>query len=140
MSEANKAAARRYEEEVWGKGNFEAERELVDRDLVDHNAMPGFPSGFEGHHRILVATKQALPDARLTVEEVVAEGDKVVVRWRTRATHSGDFMGLPATGKKVEFTGMDMMRFDNGRIREIWHNEDILGLLRQLGAVPEPGR
>lgn len=75
-------------------------------------------------------------DIHINVEDLVAEGDKVVDRWTARMTHKGEFFGLPATGKLVTITGMDIARLVNGKVAEIWHLEDIMGLMQQLGAVP----
>jgi predicted ester cyclase len=75
---------------------------------------------------------QAFPDLQITVEDMVAEGDKVAVRWRLRATHQGEFMGIPPTGNQVTMTGIDINRLEGGRLVERWGNEDMLGLLQQL--------
>jgi predicted ester cyclase len=72
-----------------------------------------------------------------TVEDLIAEGDKVVARWRSRATHQGDYMGIPPTGKEVEFTGISFYRIEEGKIAESWTVKDQLGLMRQIGAVAE---
>jgi predicted ester cyclase len=78
---------------------------------------------------------QAFPDLQITVEDMVAEGDKVAVRWRLRATHQGEFMGIPPTGNQVTMTGIDINRLEGGRLVERWGNEDMLGLLQQLGVM-----
>ncbi len=140
MSEQNKAIARRYMEEVWGKGDYDAERELVASNVVDHNPAPGQPGGFEGHHHALTGIRTAFPDGRLTVEQLVCEGDKVADRWTFTGTHLGESMGMPPTGKKVNFTGVDILRIEKGKVAEIWHQEDMLGMLTQLGVVPAPGQ
>jgi steroid delta-isomerase-like uncharacterized protein len=139
-TETNKAIIRRYIEDVWGKGDFAADQEVVATDLVDHNPVPGWPSDLEGHHQVLVIFRNAFPDLQITLEDVIAEGDKVVDRWTMRATHSGPFMNIPPTGKQVTLTGMDITRIENGKIVELWHQEDMLGLLQQLGVIPAPGQ
>jgi predicted ester cyclase len=72
------------------------------------------------------------------IEDLIAEGDKVVARWRSRATHQGDYMGIAPAGKEVEFTGISVYRIEEGKIAESWSVEDQLGLMRQIGAIPEP--
>jgi predicted ester cyclase len=74
-----------------------------------------------------------------TIEDLIAEGDKVVARWRSHATHQGDYMGIAPSGKEVEFTGISVYRIEEGKIAESWTVEDQLGLMRQIGAIPEPG-
>jgi steroid delta-isomerase-like uncharacterized protein len=135
-AEENKAIARRYIEEVWGKGDVAAERELLAPNFVDRHPVPGFPDNREGHHQTLVMFRNAFPDLRMSLEFLVAEGDKVVDHWTARATHQGDLMGMPATGKQITITGSDVLRIENGKIAEIWHEEDMLGMMQQLGAVP----
>ncbi len=138
-TEANKTIVRRYIEDVWGKGDFEAEKEVIASNVVDHNLLPGFPSGLEGHHQFLVMLRNAFPDLQATLEDLIAEGDKVVDRWTNRATHQGELFGIPATGKQVTITGIDIIRIENGKIVEIWHQEDSLGMLQQLGVIPPMG-
>ena len=75
-----------------------------------------------------------------TIEDLIAEGDKVVARWRSRATHQGDYMGIAPTGNEVEFTGISFYRIEEGKIAQSWNIEDQLGLMRQIGVVPEPGQ
>ncbi len=137
--EENKIIARRFVEDVWGKGDFAAERELMSTNVVDHNPVPGFPTGFEGHHQVLAMFRNAF-DGQVTLEDVIAEGDRVVDRWTFHGTHRGELFGIPATGKQVTFTGIDINRIENGQIVEFWHQEDIMGLMQQLGVVPSPGQ
>lgn len=73
----------------------------------------------------------------ITVEDLLAEGDKVVDRWTARGTHPGELIGIPPTGKEVTITGMDILRISNGKIAEIWHQEDMLGMMQQLGVIPQ---
>jgi steroid delta-isomerase-like uncharacterized protein len=139
-TEDNKALVRRAYEEIWGKGDFAVEQELVATDVVDHNAPAGLPPGLEGHHQGLVMFRNAFPDLQITLGDLIAEGDKVVDRWTMCATHTGPFMNIPPTGKQVTVTGMDISRIKNGKIVEYWHQEDMLGLLQQLGVIPVPGQ
>jgi steroid delta-isomerase-like uncharacterized protein len=137
--EENKIIARRFVEDVWGKGDFAAERELLATNVIDHNPLPGFATGFEGHHQVLAMFQNAF-DGHVTLEDVIAEGDRVVDRWTFHGTHRGELFGIPATGKQVTFTGIDISRIENGQIVEFWHQEDILSLMQQLGAIPTPGQ
>lgn len=85
--------------------------------------------------------RAAFPDVRYTMEDLIAEGDRVMDRWTVHATHLGDFLGIPPTGKAITFWGIDILRIVNGRIKEIWHLEDQVSVLQQLGVLPgEPFR
>ena len=132
----NKALAIRYFQEVWEQGDFALEDQLLAPDYVDHNAAPGFPSNRTGHHQFLVHFRAAFPDVRYTMDDLIAEGDRVMDRWTVHATHLGEFLGIPPTGKAVTFWGIDILRIVNGRITDIWHLEDQLNVLQQLGIVP----
>ena len=134
----NKELARRYVEDVWGKGNVVAEEELLATDFVDHMPPLGTPPTREGHHQSLVMFRTAFPDLQITLEDLIAEGDKVVDRWTVRGTQTGDLFGVSRTGKQIEISGMDILRIEGGRIQEIWHIEDVLGMMRQLGVLPQP--
>ena len=128
-SEENKALVRREQEELWNAtGNLDAAQELFVADHVEvaRQEAADFREGF--------------PDVVSTIEDLIAEGDKVVARWRARATHQGEYMGIPPTGKEVEFTGISVYRIEAGKIAESWNEEDELGLMRQIGAVAEPGQ
>ncbi len=137
----NKAIALRYFQEVWGQGDFALEDQLLAPDYVDHQPAPGFPPDRTGHHRFLMHFRAAFPDVRYTMEDLIAEGDRVMDRWTVHATHLGDFLGIPPTGKAITFWGIDILRIVNGRIKEIWHLEDQVSVLQQLGVLPgEPFR
>jgi steroid delta-isomerase-like uncharacterized protein len=136
MSEQNKAIARRVFEEVWNKGNLAALDEIYVADVVGHNAPPGQPPGIEGARQFIGMYLQAFPDTRMVVEDQVAEGDKVVTRWTATATHQGELMGMPPTGKSARVTGITINRLEGGKIVEEWGIFDQLGMLQQLGAIP----
>jgi steroid delta-isomerase-like uncharacterized protein len=138
-AEENKALARRYIEDVWNKGDFAAEQEVLAPDFVDHNPTPGFPATREGHHQVLSMFRTAFPDMRLNLECLVAEGDKVVDHWTATGTHRGDMMGIPPSDKRFTITGSDIAHIENGKITELWHQEDTLGLLSQIGVIPSLG-
>jgi steroid delta-isomerase-like uncharacterized protein len=141
MSEQNKALVRRYNDDFWGKGDESLVEELFAETLVDHNpAGNDLPPGREGMRQALANFRTAFPDLTTSLEHLIAEGDKVVLRWRARGTHEGDLMGIPATGKQVTLSGIDILRIENGKIAERWAEYDNLGLLQQLGVVPEMAR
>ena len=141
MPEAdNKTIARRFNEEVWGKGDEEVLEELLAPDFVDHDALPGQSPDREGHRQILAAFRHAFPDLSVTTEDMVAEGDKVVSRWTARGTHRGELMGIAPTGNGVTIEGIDVLRVAGGSIVERWARSNDLELMQQLGAVPEPGQ
>ena len=132
-TEQNKEIVRRYLLAVWGQWDFEAEKETVAEDLIDHNAAPGLPSGRTGHHQFLAACQHAFPHFDVKIKELFAEEDKVAYQWTAVGTHEGEFMGIPATGKEVTITGSDIVRIADGKIAETWHVENTLELMQQLG-------
>ncbi len=135
MTGTTKAMARREIEEFEGKGNTALAEELFAPDHTLH--FPGFPPlDRAGHAQVLGVFREGFPDLRIRVAEQVAAGDRVANHWIARGTHQGMFRGIPATGKTVTFTGNNVMRFDAGRIREIWGQLDVVGLLAQLGVMP----
>ncbi len=138
MTEDNKALNRRFVEEVINQGNIEAIDELIDPGVVDHAALPGFPTGREGAKQFFAMMRSAFPDLHLTIEDMIAEGDKVVMRSTWSGTHQGEFMGIPATGRRVTVSAIDISRVADGRIVEHWEQSDALGLMQQLGVVSLP--
>ncbi len=139
MSEENKEVIRRFFEEVWNKKNLAAIDELVAADQVDHELPPGLPPGREGAKAFISMYLGAFPDLEMTIEDMLAEGDKVSTRWSATGTHSGDLMGIPATGKQVTVTGLDINRVSGGKSVEHWGQFDQMGMMQQLGLVPGPG-
>jgi steroid delta-isomerase-like uncharacterized protein len=140
MSEENKASFRRMFEEVMNQGNFSLIDELVAPDMVEHEELPPeIPAGREGIKVFFTMFRGAFPDLNATIDEVIAEGDKVVARSTWSGTHQGEFMGIPATGKRVSFGVIDIMRFADGVVVEHWGQMDSLGMMQQLGVVPAPG-
>jgi steroid delta-isomerase-like uncharacterized protein len=136
MTEDNKALNRRFVEEVINQGNTDAIDELIDPGVVDHAAPPGFPTGREGAKQFAAMMRSAFPDLHLTIEDMIAEGDKVVMRSTWSGTHEGEFMGIPATGRRVTVSAIDISRVADGRMVEHWEQSDALGLMQQLGVVP----
>jgi steroid delta-isomerase-like uncharacterized protein len=138
--EENKAAERRFYEEVWGKHNLDVVDELVVPEVVEHNpAVPGQGRGREGFRQTVAMALSAFPDMQITIEDLVAEGDKVVVRWMGRGTHRGEFIGILPTNKQVTPAGIDIWRYEGGKRVESWRQWDLLGLMQQLGVIPAPG-
>lgn len=127
-------------EEVINQGNLDAIDKLIDPGVVDHAAPPGFPTGREGARRFTAMLSSAFPDLHLTIEDTIAERDRVVVRGTWNGTHEGEFMGIPATGRRVRVSQIDITRCADGRMVEHWGQFDALGLMQQLGVVPPPGQ
>lgn len=137
--ETNTTVASRWYEEVFNAGKIELIDELFAPNFVDHD--PGNPlPGFEGLRQLVSMYRSAFPDLRLTIEDEITEGDRVVTRFTGRGTHKGPLMGIPPTGKRVTITAIDILRFENGRIVEHWGNQDLLGMMQQLGVIPAPGQ
>jgi len=133
--EENKAIVRRYQE-AYNTNNLDDLDGLVAADLITHALMPGMPSGLEGGKQIHRLTIAALPDFSTAIEDLMAEGDKVIMRFTATGTFKNEFIGLPPTGKLIKFTGISIFRLAGGKIVEHWGQEDELGLMRQLGAIP----
>src|SRR5919199_977567 len=141
MSERNKALVRRAIEEVWNRGNFAVVGELIASDFVAHMSLPiGEIHGPEGVKRYFATLREAFPDLHFTIEDQIAEGDRAVTRWTARGTHTGEFRGVPPTGKQVRVTGININRVADGKVVEGWLHLDELGLLQQLGVQPRPGQ
>ena len=142
MSEANKALVRREFEEMFNQGgNLEAAVEIYSPDYVGHEPVFGDSHGVEGAREFAATYRDAFPDLEVTIEDQIAEGDKVVSRFRSRGTHDGDTEDLgPATGNRVEVTGVTIERLVGGKVVEDWTNFDALGLMQQIGLIPEAER
>ena len=138
MSEENKVLNRRIFEAI-GNKNLDALDELIAADTVDHVLPPELPPGLDGQKAFIGMFISAFPDIKMTVEDEIAEGDKVVTRWTAAGTHTGELMGIPATGKQVTMKGVDINRFSGGKNVEHWGQLDQMGLMQQLGVIPTPG-
>jgi len=137
-TEENKVLALRLVEEVINQGRMTTIDELLAADAVDHSLPPGLPPGREGVKLFLGMIRAAFPDIHETIEDTLAEGDRVVTRSTWRGTHQGAFLGIAPTGKQVSVTGIDISRVESGKFVEHWQAADNLGLLQQLGVVPAP--
>jgi len=136
MSEANKALVRRGIEETVNKGNFSVVDEILSTDYVYREPTVGEKRGRAGFRELITMYRSAFPDVKLTIDEQIAEGDKVVTRWNATGTHRGELFGTAPTGKQVRVQGIIVSRITNGKIVEETEVYDALGMLRQLGAVP----
>lgn len=136
--EHNKVLVRRLMEEDISQGDAQVAAAIIHPDFVDHTNPPGMQHGLEGHTAIVQLFRTVFPDLVWHIDDLIAEGDKVVARTTMRGTHLGSFFGVPPSGKTVEMTGVHILRIADGRIIEHWGNNDDLGLMRQLGAVPAP--
>jgi len=138
-AEENKAVARREFEEMYNQGgNLDAAEEIYAPNFVGHEPTSGESRGVEGAKQFAASYRQAFPDLECTIEEQVAEGEKVVSRWRARGTHQGETEDLgPPTGNRVEITGISMSTIAEGKLVEDWTNFDAMGMMQQLGMVPE---
>ena len=139
-TQENKASARRFMEEVINRGNVAAIDELSSPNIVDHTAPPGVPAGNEGFKMFITTFRAAFPDLHYTVDDEIAEGDKVVQRTSARGTMKGDFQGMPASGKTATWSEIHITRFENGKAIEHWGVVDQMGMLAQLGFVQAPGQ
>ncbi len=138
-TEENKALVRRFVDEVQSGGNIDAIDELCSPEFVNHSAPPGVPSNTEGVKQVTAMFRLAFPDSYFTVEDMVAEGDKVATRKTFRGTHQGTFAGIPPTGQQVSIGLIDIVRVADGKVVEHWSMGDNLGMMQQLGVIPNPG-
>lgn len=137
-TETNKALARRVFEEVLNGRNLDLLDELAAPDYIEHNPLPGQGTGIEGIRDRYTMVLSAF-DPHFTIEDVIAEGDKIVLRWMQTGTHVGVFTGLPPTGRRFTITGIEIWRVEGGQLAEHWDVVDVFGQLQQLGILPQPG-
>ena len=140
-AEENKALARRWFGDLFNTGNLEVTDEIIAPDHVNHDpTLPDIPTGPEGQKQIVNLYRGAFTNAHISVEDQLAEGDRVVTRWTGSGTHQGELMGVAPTGNQVRITGITINRVSGGKIVESWSNYDALGMMQQIGAIPEPGQ
>lgn len=139
MSTINKQIMQRFFSELFNTGNLSVANELVSVNYLNHNPVPGEMPGREGLKAFVVYLRTAFPDVYFTIEEQIAEEGKVVTRWRVNGTHQAEFAGIPATGKSVTITAINIHRISADQIQEAWLNWDALGLMQQLGVIPPVG-
>jgi steroid delta-isomerase-like uncharacterized protein len=138
-TEENKATNRRFYEEVINQKHLAVVDEIAGDNYASHSFPPGLPPGREGLKAFVSAFHAAFPDGHLNIDQMIAEGDTVATRVTFRGTHTGDFMGIPATGKQVAVPALDMARYDNGKLVEQWGGPDQMSLMQQLGVIPSMG-
>lgn len=134
-NEENKAIVRRYLEAVWNEQDLSVIDQYIAPDYLQHAAL--VTQGREGVKRFFAMVRTAFPDARAQLEDLIAEGDRVVWRMSLTATHTGPFHSLPPSGKRVSWSVISIARMEGGMFREHWNVTDQLGLLQQIGAVPQ---
>jgi len=138
MSDAKATLTAYYD--AWKSGDADALDALLADDFVDHDPVPGFTADKQGAKQFLAVTMGATKDAEMRVSPIVVDGDNAAAHWTMDWTQVGDFMGqVPADGKRLSLRGHDFYRLKDGRIAEVWHVEDIVGVLMQLGVIPQPG-
>lgn len=139
-TKTNKEIVHRYVEDGFNAGNMAVIDELFAVDFVNHDPAQPAARDLAGFKQVMQAQRVAFPDIRITVKDLVAEGDRVAKRFAVRGTQTGDFNGIPPTGKQIVLEGIDILRIADGQIREIWWGYDVLGVLQQLGAIPQPAQ
>ena len=139
MAEDLKAMARRFNDEVMSQGKLEVIDELVADDFVDHQVPPGVSPDRDGLRSMMAMFRSAFPDLKVETLAVALDGDELWVHSLATGTHQGDLMGIPATGKSVSFAMMDRVRVRDGKAVEHWGVSEDLGMMTQLGVVPEMG-
>jgi steroid delta-isomerase-like uncharacterized protein len=134
--ETNKAIVQRSADEIWNTGNLAIVDEIYGAEFLNHDPTAPDVRDLESYRQFIVGSLAAFPDFHVTAEHVVAEGDKVAVRWTATGTQEGELPGIPATGRQVTWTGIDIHRIADGKIVETWWSKDMLGIIQQL-TTPE---
>jgi steroid delta-isomerase-like uncharacterized protein len=139
--EQNKALVRRMVEEVFNQGNVSQADEFMAPDFVEREELPpGIPRDREGVKQLTTMLRSAFPDFQATIDDIVAEADRVVIRQTWSGSHKGEFMGIPPTGRSVSFGVIDIIRIAEGRCVEHWGQMDSMSLMQQLGVIPAPAQ
>jgi steroid delta-isomerase-like uncharacterized protein len=134
----HKAIVREHLEVLFNQRRVDRTGETVADDYRDHGALPGQAPGLEGAKQKWAGYLAAFPDGRITIDDMVAEGDKVAVRWTGEGTQQGELLGIPPTGRHVRFMGISIYRLAGGKIAQQWERWDKLELLQQLGVLATP--
>jgi steroid delta-isomerase-like uncharacterized protein len=135
----NKAVVRRIIEEIWNGRDTSKAHDLITREVRDHNLGPGESGGLDGfiaHHRDFMTGSS---DLYITVEDLIEEGDRVVARLTWRGTHDGSLFGIPSSGKFLTVTNITIYRLAEGKVIDVWRNQDALGMMEQIGVAPPRG-
>jgi steroid delta-isomerase-like uncharacterized protein len=138
MGDDRRALMRRWFEEIWNQGRYEVVDELFHQDAIAHGLREGEQPlhGPEELKAFQLAFRAGFPDIHIDIDDLVVEDEKVAVRFTARATHRGEFFGVPATGRRINVSGMCLVRVRDGQMIEAWNQYDLFGLLRQIGAIP----
>jgi len=140
-AEQNKALVRQMVDKVFNQGNASQADEFLAPNFVEREELPpGIPRDREGVKQLTTMFRSAFPDFKATIDDIVAEGDKVVIRQTWSGSHKGEFMGIPPTGRSVSFGVIDILRIADGKFVEHWGQMDSMSLMQQLGAIPAPGQ
>jgi len=126
-----------FTEEMWDKGNLKTADEILSKDFIDHDPVAGQLPGLNGYKQMVMDFRNAFPDLRVKNDDVIVEGDKIVVRWTAHGKHSGQLMNIPPTNKSITLKGIDILLVQNNKIVERWGEFDALGMLTQLGVLPQ---
>ena len=137
MVEDLKELTRRTWQDILPSGDVEALATVVDPECVNHDTPPGMPQGFEGVKQTMLMLRRAFADQRYEVHRLIGEGETVVIECTLHGRHTGEFMGIPPTGREIALRSVHIVRYRDGREVETWALQDRLGLLQQLGAMPQ---
>ena len=133
----NQVIAHRFHMDIVVEGKLDVADEILSSDFVAHAPVPPeFTKGPEGFKKWATALRNGIPDIWVKHYETIAEGDLVMIRWEGGGTHTGDLMGVPASGNSLTVTGIDLFRLVDGKIVEMWQEQDVLGMMQQMGAIP----
>ena len=135
MPEDQKAIIKRSAE-AWNTGDLTIVDKIYAKDFVNHNPLDPSQSDIDSYKHYITESRKAMPDIHVEIKDMIAENDKAVCRWVCSGTMTNEAFGIPATGKKATWTGMTINRYESGKIVESWWNEDLYGLLLQLGVIP----
>jgi steroid delta-isomerase-like uncharacterized protein len=139
-TEQNKAVMYQFFEELFSAGNLSVADDIVARDYINHNPVPGETPGRAGLKAYVVYLRTAFPNLQIHLDEVLTDGDKVITRWTATGTQHGEFAGIPATGKTIRVSAINIHQVVDGQVRAGWLHWDALGLMQQLGAIPMPNQ
>ena len=140
-TEQNKALVRQMVDEIFNQGNLSQANEFLAPDFAEREELPpGIPRDREGVKQLTTILRNAFPDFKATIDDVIAEDDKVVIRQTWSGSHKGEFMGIPATGRRVSFGVIDIIRIADGKFVEHWGQMDSMSLMQQLGVIPAPAQ
>ncbi len=143
-TESNEAVIRRLIDEAWNQGKMDVVDELMADNFIHHDPTDPSRQSREDYKRWVTETRNALPDFKVTIDDMFSSGEQVATRWTVHGTHQGELVSpmgnIPASGNHVTINGITIGRFQDGKMVEDWHHADTLGFMMQLGAIPAPGQ